>query len=89
MFEVGDWERLFPTWERLLVVYVGATAMYFVAKRLKKKYYLRPDVRESFYDECGRWIKNLGGKKFAGGKEPNLADLVSRPPLTLYSIRPP
>ncbi|KAH7977484.1 hypothetical protein HPB49_001891 [Dermacentor silvarum] len=35
--EVGEWEKNFPTWERLLVVYVGAAAMYFVAKRLKKR----------------------------------------------------
>lgn len=35
--EVGDWKKHFPLWERLMVVYVGATAMYFVGKRLKKR----------------------------------------------------
>ncbi|XP_003738383.1 prostaglandin E synthase 2 [Galendromus occidentalis] len=74
--EAGDWERLFPAWERYMVIYVGATAMYFVGKRLKRKYNLKDDVRLSFYDECTKWVRNLKGKTFAGGEEPNLADLA-------------
>ncbi|KFM64768.1 Prostaglandin E synthase 2, partial [Stegodyphus mimosarum] len=35
--EVGEWEKNFSTLERLVVIYVGATAMYFIGKRLKKK----------------------------------------------------
>lgn len=75
--EVGEWEKNFPTWERLLVVYVGAAAMYFVAKRLKKRHNLKDDVRESFRDACHEWTMALGTKeKFHGGSLPNLADLA-------------
>ncbi|XP_037517124.1 prostaglandin E synthase 2 [Rhipicephalus sanguineus] len=75
--KVGEWEKNFPTWERLLVVYVGATAMYFVAKRLKKRHNLKDDVRESFRDACREWTKAVGTEqKFHGGNLPNLADLA-------------
>ena len=35
--ETGDWERLFSGWERLLVIYVGAAAMYGIGKILKRR----------------------------------------------------
>lgn len=35
--KVGEWEKNFSTFERYTVIYVGATAMYFIGKRLKKK----------------------------------------------------
>lgn len=35
--EVGEWDKHFATWERLLVVYVGAFAMWIISKRLKKR----------------------------------------------------
>jgi microsomal prostaglandin-E synthase 2 len=73
---MGDWEALFPTWERLLVIYVGAVAMYFVGKRLKKRHHLKGDVRESLFDAVKTWMKALKGKKFMGGNKPNLADLA-------------
>lgn len=75
--EVGEWEKNFSTWERLVVVYVGATAMYFVGKRLKKRHALKEDVRQSLYDSCNQWMKAIGTKqKFLGGDLPNLADLA-------------
>ena len=74
--QVGDWERLFPAWERIMVIYVGATAMYFVGKRLRRKYNLKENVRHSFYDEVNTWLRSLQGKKFSGGEKPSLADLV-------------
>jgi len=76
--EVGDWPNLFQTWERWLVVYVGALAMYFIGKRLKKRHNLKDDVRQSLYDECNRWMKELSkkGTPFMGGSAPNLADLA-------------
>ena len=36
--ETGDWERLFPAWERLLVIYVGAAAMFAIGKMLKRRW---------------------------------------------------
>lgn len=75
--EVGEWEKNFPLWERLLVIYVGAAAMYFVAKRLKKRHNLKDDVRESFRDACHEWTSAVGGEHmFHGGSHPNLADLA-------------
>lgn len=35
--QVGNWEEHFATWERLLVVYVGAAAMYIIGKNLKRR----------------------------------------------------
>lgn len=75
--DVGEWERLFPNWERHIVIYVGATVMYFIGKRLKKKYQLTDDVRRTLYDACQQWMKNVGKRnKFMGGSQPNLADLA-------------
>lgn len=76
--EVGEWEKNFPAWERQIIIYVGATAMYLIGKRLKKKYNLKNDVRESLYDECNHWARAVKAKntKFMGGQMPNLADLA-------------
>lgn len=70
-----------------MVIYVGAAAMYFVGKRLKKKHNLKENVRLSFYDECNKWVKNLDGNTFAGGDRPNLADLVGTGARILPSSR--
>ncbi len=62
----------------LQVIYVGAAAMYFLSKRLKRRYGLKKDVRQSLYNDCDKWVMNLRRKrrKFLGGKTPNLADLA-------------
>ena len=72
---VGNWNNLFPTWERLMIIYVGGVAMYFIGKRLKKRHNLKDDVRESLYDAVNTWTKALKGRKYMGGDKPNLADL--------------
>ncbi|XP_054275499.1 prostaglandin E synthase 2-like [Macrosteles quadrilineatus] len=76
--EVGEWDRLFPSWERNLIVYAGAYAMLFIGKRLKKRHNLKDNVRLSLYDECNNWMRNLKKKNatFLGGKQPNLGDLA-------------
>ncbi|KAK9500921.1 hypothetical protein O3M35_002084 [Rhynocoris fuscipes] len=76
--EVGHWKELFPAWEHFIVVYVGAFAMWVISKRLKKKYNLKDDVRQSLYDECSVWLRELNrkGTEFHGGSKPNLADLA-------------
>uniref|UniRef100_U5EGP9 Putative glutathione s-transferase-related protein n=1 Tax=Corethrella appendiculata TaxID=1370023 RepID=U5EGP9_9DIPT len=75
--DVGEWGVHFPQWERNLMVYGGAFAMWAIAKRLKKRYDL-DDVRVSIYDACNSWIDAIEKKKttFIGGNEPNLADLA-------------
>ncbi|KAK9307510.1 hypothetical protein QLX08_002141 [Tetragonisca angustula] len=76
--EVGKWEEYFPTWERLIMINIGATAMWLISKRLKKKHNLKNDVRESLYDGINKWlraIKKRGGT-FMGGEKPNLSDLA-------------
>ncbi|KAL0279772.1 UNVERIFIED_CONTAM: hypothetical protein PYX00_001258 [Menopon gallinae] len=76
--EVGEWDRLFPAWERAVIVYVGAAAMWIVGKMLRKRHHLKDDVRESLYDECRKWMKAVktNGTTFLGGNSPNLADLA-------------
>lgn len=76
--EVGEWDRLFPSWERNLIVYAGAYAMWLIGKRLKKRHMLKDDVRLSLYDELNFWLRNLRkkGTPFNGGKSPDLADLA-------------
>ncbi|XP_054719899.1 prostaglandin E synthase 2-like [Uloborus diversus] len=75
--DVGEWEKNFSSLERLFVIYVGAAAMYFIGKRLKKRHALKDDVRQSLYDGCKLWMKEIGPKRrFHGGNTPNLADLA-------------
>ncbi|KAK7084408.1 hypothetical protein SK128_013069 [Halocaridina rubra] len=76
--KAGNWEEHFANWERLLVLYVGAAAMFFIGKNLKRRHKLRDDVRESFYEDINTWLKAIKkkGTKFMGGDEPNLADLA-------------
>jgi microsomal prostaglandin-E synthase 2 len=75
--DVGEWEKHFSFWERNLVIYLGASVMYFVGKKLKKKHCLKDDVRLSLYDACRHWTKAIGNERlFMGGDKPNLADLV-------------
>jgi len=75
---VGEWDKHFSAWERYLVIYVGASAMYLIGKKLKKKHCLKDDVRLSLYDSCRHWMKAIGkDRQFMGGSKPNLADLVS------------
>ncbi|XP_006623672.1 prostaglandin E synthase 2 isoform X1 [Apis dorsata] len=76
--EVGKWKEYFPIWERLIIINIGAIAMWFISKRLKKRHNLKDDVRQSLYDEINKWlyaIKKHGGT-FMGGKKPNLSDLA-------------
>nr|CAD7203293.1 unnamed protein product [Timema douglasi] len=76
--EVGEWDKHFSPWERSLVIYVGACAMWLIGKRLKKRHNLKDDVRVSLYDECNNWLKALRkqGTSYLGGQFPNLADLA-------------
>jgi hypothetical protein len=39
--EAGGWPDLFSVWERYLVIYVGAAAMWLIAKKLKKRHQLK------------------------------------------------
>lgn len=75
---ISGWNEFFPKWERNLMVYAGATAMYFIGKRLKKRHHLHDDVRQDIYAACDSWTTELNKRKskFLGGKTPNLADLA-------------
>jgi len=75
--EVGDWERHFPAWERKLVIYVGAAAMYLIGRRLKKRHNLHDDVRTSLYADCEKWSREVSSRgQFRGGATPDLSDLA-------------
>lgn len=76
--KAGEWEKNFATWERYLVIYVGALAMWMIGKRLQKRHNLKEDVRQSLFEESEHWIKNIESKggQFMGGDKPNLGDLA-------------
>ncbi|KAM7266789.1 hypothetical protein ACFE04_008955 [Oxalis oulophora] len=61
--------------ERLVAKYSGAAAMYFVSKKLKKKYNIT-DERKALYDAAEAWVDALKGREYLGGSQPNLADLA-------------
>lgn len=74
--KMGKWDKHFSTFERLTAIYAGSAAMWLIGKRLKKRYNLKDDVRESLYDNCRLWTKAIGKERqFMGGDKPNLADL--------------
>nr|CAG4640979.1 EOG090X08KD [Eulimnadia texana] len=74
----GDWERLFSSLERYLVIYTGAAVMYMIGRRLKKRHNLLDDVRESLYAEVNHFLRAIDRKStpFMGGDEPDLSDLA-------------
>jgi len=77
--KVGEWDKNFSAWERTLVIYVGALAMWIIGKRLQKKYHLNDDVRQSLYDESNFWMTSIKRKtkgSFMGGDSPDLSDLA-------------
>jgi len=66
--KAGDWEEIFPWYQRWIIVYLGAIVMRAVSIRLKKKYDLNDNVRISLY-ECGdEWANAIGDKDFLGKK---------------------
>ncbi|PWA97751.1 Glutaredoxin [Artemisia annua] len=65
----------FSSYEKYTVKYAGAAAMYFVSKKLKKKYNIT-DERAALYDAAETWVDALDGREFLGGSKPNLADLA-------------
>ncbi|EDV96786.1 prostaglandin E synthase 2 [Drosophila grimshawi] len=74
----GEWDVYFPKWERNLMVYCGATAMWLIAKMLKRRHNLTDDVRSHMYDALHKWTTDLKKRntKFMGGKQPGLSDLA-------------
>lgn len=76
--ELAKWDEDYPSWIKNLMVFSGATYMYLISKRLKKRNHLSDDVRGQFYEVCIKWtdeIKTLK-TKFHGGNIPDLADLA-------------
>ncbi|XP_057489886.1 uncharacterized protein LOC130775865 [Actinidia eriantha] len=49
--------------------------MYFVSKKLKRKYNIT-DERAALYEDADTWVDALKGRNFLGGSNPNLADLA-------------
>eukprot|EP00271_Cylindrocystis_brebissonii_P009178 TRINITY_DN23859_c0_g1_i1.p1 TRINITY_DN23859_c0_g1~~TRINITY_DN23859_c0_g1_i1.p1 ORF type:complete len:255 (+),score=76.01 TRINITY_DN23859_c0_g1_i1:2-766(+) len=65
----------FTAWERTSAKYFGASAMYFIGKKLKKKYGI-DDERKALFKAGDDWTDALGDRAFLGGDKPNLADLA-------------
>lgn len=51
--------------ERLSAKYAGASAMYFISKRLKKRHNIT-DARASLYEAAETWVDALQGRDFLG-----------------------
>ena len=67
----------FTTFQQYTIRYSGAIAMYFIAKRLKKKYGIQ-DARAELYQALDEWMNALkkNGGKYLGGKDsPGMVDL--------------
>jgi len=64
--QAGDWEQIFPWYQRWIIVYVGAIVMRVVAGRLKRKYNLNDNVRISLYECANELVKAVGKKAFLG-----------------------
>ncbi|XP_035497097.1 prostaglandin E synthase 2 [Scophthalmus maximus] len=70
-------EGKFGAFEGFFAKYVGAAAMFLIAKRLKSRHNLQDDVRQDLYKAVNDWVAAIGKKrKFMGGDRPNLADLA-------------
>ncbi len=55
--------------------YTGAVAMYAIGKRLKKRYGYE-DERQALYSAVTQWLTHgVADKPFAGGEQPNTADV--------------
>jgi microsomal prostaglandin-E synthase 2 len=76
--KAGQWDENFPKWERNLMVYVGAVAMYLISIKLRQRHGLTDDVRLYIYDACDSWCDQLEKRNtpFMGGDKPNLSDLA-------------
>ena len=64
--QAGDWEDIFPWYQRWIFVYLGAIVMRAFAVRLKKKYHLHDDVRISLYECANEWVDAMGDRDFLG-----------------------
>ncbi|XP_072243322.1 prostaglandin E synthase 2 [Leuresthes tenuis] len=70
-------EGKFGAVEGFFAKYVGAAAMFVIAKRLKSRHNLQEDVRQDLYKAVNDWVAAIGkSRKFMGGDQPNLADLA-------------
>ncbi|KAJ7994064.1 hypothetical protein DPEC_G00262060 [Dallia pectoralis] len=70
-------EGKFGPYEGFFAKYVGAAAMFVIAKRLKSRHNLQDDVRQDLYKAVDEWVVAIGKtRKFMGGDQPNLADLA-------------
>jgi len=61
----------FSYMEKISVKYAGAAAMYFVSKKLKKKYNIT-DERAALYEAAETWVDALNGREFLGMCSPSL-----------------
>ncbi|XP_067941123.1 prostaglandin E synthase 2-like [Watersipora subatra] len=75
--EAGDWEKSMTSFSRYTCIYLGALVMWAIGGRLKRRYGLEDDVRQSLYKSVNEWLEGVGpSRKFMGGDNPNLADLA-------------
>lgn len=66
----------FSPWQRSTIRYTGAVAMYFVGRKIKKKYGIE-DERKAIHSALHDWSEAIAqaGTPFLAGPEPGVADL--------------
>lgn len=77
--QVGQWDKIFSWFDRMIVIYLGAFVMRLVAVKLKKQHELDDDVRAELNNSVNRFVKSAlknGANQFAGGDRISLGDLA-------------
>jgi len=77
--QVGQWDKIFSWFDRMIVIYLGAFVMRLVAVKLKKQHELDDDVRDELNKSVNRFVKKAlknGANQFAGGDRISLGDLA-------------
>ncbi|KAL4857532.1 Prostaglandin E synthase 2 [Chlorella vulgaris] len=54
----------------------GASLMWGIGGKLRRKYGVEGDVREALYKSANEWAAAVGDRRFLGGDAPDLADLA-------------
>ncbi|CAB4068530.1 PTGES2 [Lepeophtheirus salmonis] len=60
----GNWKNVFNTFERQVVIYLGASVMWILGKVLKKRHGLPDDVREAIYHEVNNYLSHVKKKRW-------------------------
>ena len=75
----------FSLTEKITVKYAGAAAMYFVSKKLKKKYNIT-DERAALYEAAETWVDGLNGRDFLGMNSSLIFSALCQKKISMHHI---